>query len=344
MNMTYLTPQERQRLQALHRVEKKKVVWDRIKTILALDEGFKPEEVARILLLSVPTVYRYMKEYQDEQKLTSHHKGSESHLNTEQTQALIKHLKEKTYLCVKEIAQYIQNQYGISYTRSGLTQWLHEHAFRYKKPYSVPCKIDVQKQKEFIEFYKKLRRMTQQQNIPLYFADGVHPQYQTQLAYGWLYKGSQKRLPNTPKQTRIHLMGGIEIASHHVQIKEFSSINKDAIQDFLHHLRNQHPLLTPIHIIWDNANDHKNSQVKAVAKELNIELHFLPPYSPNLNPIERLWHFMRKKILYNTYYQSFQAFKIAINHFFHSLSHFEEDIKSLITEKFHILAPPATTS
>ena len=41
-------------------------------------------------------------------------------------------------------------------------------------------------------------------------------------------------------------------------------------------------------------------------------MHFLPSYSPNLNPIERLWKFMYERILYNKYYEKFSEFKEAV--------------------------------
>ena len=50
----------------------------------------------------------------------------------------------------------------------------------------------------------------------------------------------------------------------------------------------------------------------AKAEELGIELLFLPPYSPNLNLIERLWKFVKKDVLYSKYYDNFESFKQAI--------------------------------
>ena len=49
-------------------------------------------------------------------------------------------------------------------------------------------------------------------------------------------------------------------------------------------------------------------------------MHFLPPYSPNLNPIERLWKWMKERVIYNTYYECFEEFKGAILGFFAVLS------------------------
>ncbi len=62
----------------------------------------------------------------------------------------------------------------------------------------------------------------------------------------------------------------------------------------------------------DNARYQKCALVIETAKHLNIELLFLPAYSPNLNLIERLWKFVKKQCLYSIYYPDFASFKVAI--------------------------------
>lgn len=69
----------------------------------------------------------------------------------------------------------------------------------------------------------------------------------------------------------------------------------------------------PISIVLDNARYQRCQAVDAFAKELGIELLFLPSDSPNLNLIERLWKFVKKKCLYNIYYETFEEFKAGIN-------------------------------
>lgn len=68
----------------------------------------------------------------------------------------------------------------------------------------------------------------------------------------------------------------------------------------------------PLTVVLDNARYQRCAQVVALAASLHIELCFLPPYSPNLNLIERLWKFVKKQCLYSTYYADFAAFKTAI--------------------------------
>ena len=77
---------------------------------------------------------------------------------------------------------------------------------------------------------------------------------------------------------------------------------------------------TKIHVFCDNAPYYRNKAVTEYLKESKIQLHFLPPYSPNLNPIERLWKWMKERIVYNTYYEHFEDFKLAILNFFSMLS------------------------
>jgi transposase len=73
------------------------------------------------------------------------------------------------------------------------------------------------------------------------------------------------------------------------------------------------------------------------AKELNIELLYLPPYSPNLNLIERLWRFVKKQVLYSKYYDSFNTFRNSINTCLSELgTRFKNEMQSLMTMNFQL--------
>ena len=68
----------------------------------------------------------------------------------------------------------------------------------------------------------------------------------------------------------------------------------------------------PITVVLDNARYQKCKVVFALTQALNIELLYLPSYSPHLNLIERLWKFVRNQCLYSRYYANFDDFKNAI--------------------------------
>lgn len=71
---------------------------------------------------------------------------------------------------------------------------------------------------------------------------------------------------------------------------------------------------------------------------MNIEILFLPPYSPNLNLIERLWKFTKKKVLYGKFYESPELFHAAIRTFFEQINQkYTNELETLLTLKFQIV-------
>jgi transposase len=79
-------------------------------------------------------------------------------------------------------------------------------------------------------------------------------------------------------------------------------------------------LTGPITLVLDNARYQRNAVVEALAKELGIKLLFLPSYSPNLNLIERLWKFIKRRALYGRYHPTFAEFQAAIQEVLDGLS------------------------
>jgi transposase len=91
----------------------------------------------------------------------------------------------------------------------------------------------------------------------------------------------------------------------------------------------------PIRLVLDNARYQHCALVMDLAKSLSIDLLFLPSYSPNLNLIERLWRFIKKKALYARHYDTFEAFRGAIDGCLDKIpTEHGEELKSLMTHKF----------
>ena len=91
-----------------------------------------------------------------------------------------------------------------------------------------------------------------------------------------------------------------------------------------------------IHIVLDNARYQKCEIVTSLAKELAIDLVYLPPYSPNLNLIERLWKFTKGKLRVK-YYSNFKSFREAIDSIIDGTSTvFKDQVTSLIGEKIQL--------
>ena len=71
-------------------------------------------------------------------------------------------------------------------------------------------------------------------------------------------------------------------------------------------------MVGPVTLVLDNARYQRNKVVQALAAELSIRLLFLPSYSPNLNLIERLWGFAKRRSVYGRYHPDFASFRAAI--------------------------------
>ncbi|EMM4086084.1 IS630 family transposase, partial [Shigella flexneri] len=95
-----------------------------------------------------------------------------------------------------------------------------------------------------------------------------------------------------------------------------------------------------IHVILDGAGYHRSQLVKDWAEVVNIQLHYLPPYSPNLNPIERMWKLMNEHARNNRYFSSTREFRDAIFEFFsHTLPGIADSLASRINDHFQVLKP-----
>ena len=142
--------------------------------------------------------------------------------------------------------------------------------------------------------------------VRVYFCDGVH------LIYG--YEGGKywckKRVcvKSAYGRKRVNCLGFMDAVSHKVEtVMNDTYLNADSVCEGLKKLR-QNALDEWLYVVLDNAAYQRCKKVKSCAAELNINLIYLPPYSPNLNLIERLWKFLRRKVLANKYYTSFQCF------------------------------------
>lgn len=145
----------------------------------------------------------------------------------------------------------------------------------------------------------------------LYFMDAAHFVLSPYLGYIWCFIRQFIKAPAGRK--RYNVLGALDAISHEVvTITNDSYINAISVCELLLKI-SQKNLTIPVTIVLDNARYQKCQVVKELADKLNIELLYLPPYSPNLNIIERLWKFIKNECLYSQYYENFDGFKKAIS-------------------------------
>lgn len=344
--MQFLSDQERVQLRAQHKPERDGRVRDRIKAVLLADDGWTPQQIAKVLLISDQAVREHIHEYKQSQKLKPQSGGSEEKLAPEQSKRLAAHLEMHTYLYVKDIVAYVETTFKVTYTVAGMRHWLKRHNFSYKKPALVPGKADKERQQQWLSEYERLR-----QGLPadetIGFIDGVHPTHNVQPAFGWIRTGVRKEISANTGRGRINLSGMIDVIGYNVIIQEDQTLNAEATIQFIRKIEDAYPTKRKIHIFCDNAPYYRNKTVQQHLKSSRVKLHFLPPYSPNLNPIERLWKWMKERVIYNAYYEHFDEFKAAVMGFFSVLSTVSEGstlgqaLRIRVRDKFSPIGAPA---
>lgn len=335
----FLTNDERLILEEAHRASREKRQADKIKVVLLLNKGWDISIVAEALLIDKATVYRYLNTYQDEgvnRLIGSRYKGGISKLSPQQGSQLCRHLKDHTYPNTKLIVKYIQETYHITYTPEGIVHLLHRLGLVYKKTKQVPGRSDPDKQRQFIEETYKRIKSEKAPDDKIYFMDGTHPCHNSIPSFGWIPKGEIKGLPSNTGRKRLNINGAIDI-SHLDFVFRDDTINADSTINLLSQLEKRNPYATNIYVITDNARYNHSKKVKEFIKTSRICLIYLPPYSPNLNLIERLWRFFHKKILYNRYYETFTRFRQSCISFFKNIHQYKDELISLLTEKFQII-------
>ena len=128
------------------------------------------------------------------------------------------------------------------------------------------------------------------------FSDAVHPEHQSRPAHGWFPKGQKTALKAASGRKRLNIQGALDLETFQFTFVEGEKINAETTRQMLEKLEAKNPAMKAIHVFLDNARYHHAKILKPwlESSERRIKLHFLPPYAPHLNPIERLWSVMHK--------------------------------------------------
>ncbi len=174
----------------------------------------------------------------------------------------------------------------------------------------------------------------------LLFLDPMHQIHNNENDYAWQpkgLKGTKQVLANTGRK-RLNIIGAINPVSLEPTILlTEENCSAEVIEAFLEEVKIQYNQAKTICIILDNARYQRSSIVQTTAKFFNIDLIYLPPYSPNLNLIERLWRYFKKEVMKNKYYSDYSSFENAVETFFTQFSSRMKELKSLLNFKFGII-------
>ena len=277
-------------------------------------QGSSHHEIARLTGISANTLRAHLRQYQADgidglNQLHYHPPQSElaSHRQT-----IEDYFKEHPPATIKQAAEEIYQLTGIRRSETRVRAFLKSIGIKRMKVGHIPAKADGKKQQAFKE--EKLQPRLDQAAAgqrAVFFVDAAHFVLAPFLGFLWSFTRIFIKAPAGRK--RFNVLGALNAITHElIMVQNDSYINALSVCDLLRCIAAL-GVTVPITLVLDNAKYQKCQIVYQLAQTLDIELLYLPAYSPNLNLIERLWKFVKKKCLYSKYYAEFADFKAAIS-------------------------------
>lgn len=341
----FLTSEGRAHLEALvKRPSERHGVARRANAILLLDDGLNCEAVARVLYLDDDTVRGWHERFARDGAAALRAfgwKGTAGKLTRDQEAELSQVLSAGFFASTAAVIALIGSRFGIGYSKAGVIKLLHRLGFCYRKPKGLPAKADAAAQEAFVAHYEALLNGLMDDEV-VYFADAVHPEYQSRPAHGWVKRGERPAVRRGKGRQRMNLMGALDLETFDLQLVETLKMTTDTTIDLLARLERANPDKRSIHVVLDRAPVHRGEAVRTWLErpQCRIRLHFLPAYAPNLNAIERLWKLMHEHVTHNRYHASFRAFADAVMGFFKTtLPANWQSFRDTVNDNFHIVRP-----
>ena len=328
--------------QELRKIQKKKHLHPRryrkVTVLIMLHQGHSVAVIEAALGLDDNTIRRYVKGYQKRgltDYLADGYIPCSGKLSEAQAQELSWHLEEYLYEDAASVCLHVEEEFGVVYSVSGMTDLLHRLGFVYKKTKAVPQKADEQAQLDFLnQQLPSILEEVEQGQAVMYFSDGCHPTHNTKTGRGWIRKGQDFELDCNSGRKRLNINAAVNaLKPEHLVYDIADSVNAQSTQRLCRQLLRKHREKT-IYLICDNARYNRNKMLQDWVKDKRIEFVFLPPYSPNLNLIERLWRLLRKEAINSVYYDTYSKFKEGIINFLDNAKSYKEELRSLLTLNF----------
>jgi transposase len=309
----------------------------RKKSLVLLLHSWKiaTKDVSELIDVSENTTRSYLREYQTGglQKTTEvRFRKPQSQLNPydEQIKQLI---DERPCSTMKQICALVHENLGIYLKPSAMRVHLKQLGAKYRKVGGIPAKANIQAQEQFKKEKMEPRlEEAKRGKREVYFVDAAHFVLGAFLACVWCFVRRFVRTPSGRK--RFNVLGAINAVTHKfVMVTNDTYITSREVGKLLRKLAATST--KPVTVILDNARYQRCKYVTGIARNLNIELLFLPPYSPNLNLIERLWKIVKKHCLNARYHSDFSQFQFTIMDFLkHMNKRHSDELNSTLTLKF----------
>src|SRR3954451_15358877 len=342
MKTIQLTPQQRQDISERRRQAQDRRIFQRLSAVLWSDDGRSREEIAQLVGVSTRQVGQWLRIFRNkglDELCTLHYQGDPGRLGPAQVKRIRQEIETGVFHNAEQIRTRVEATFGVTYSASGVKDLLRRIGAGYHKVSGFFWKANVKKQKQFVRKYRRHKREAGP-GTRRYFVDACHPVWGVGLLYScWLLTGQRLHVGVGNGRKRLNILGAYCPDDHdYVDLRlTKENITGEQFVQLLEKLLARHPDTEKFLLYLDNARYYSKPCVKQwLAAHREFRLVPLPAYSPNLNLIERLWKFLRKKAL-NRWHETFEEMQGAVAEVLDHLGDYRDELATLMVERFAIV-------
>jgi putative transposase len=230
------------------------------------------------------------------------------------------------------LAEHLAAETGLRLDESRIRYYLHAHDYELLRPVLTVASPDPDYDSKRVRI-EALQRQAEAGEIDLYYEDEIDLALLPTITHCWCKRGHQRKI-ETPRQNQkrygaglIHWVSGklYWATSEHKDNALFRSVLSQVLEPSEGVCRRK------VYVVIDNYRIHFAQPVLALltAHADQIELVSLPTYSPQLNPVERFWKHLRRKVTHNAFFQTIERLLDAVTGFFQQLAAHPDIVRSV---------------
>jgi len=230
----------------------------------------------------------------------------------------------------KVVRQFVREQFRVTLGRSSCLNYLHRLGFVLKRPKKRLLKANPERRAIFVRGYALLRAMAAATGAKIFFVDEAHFYADVDLRGKWVLKGEPALVGSTSPRygEKASYYSAVCLETGEVEAMELDGNScAETSVTFLQQLRANHA--APLIVIWDNGPAHGGDALRAylTTPDLRLRLVRLPAYSPDFNPDEAIWGWIREEVTANTCFGTKTNVQQHVGQFFHDIAHRTDEVK-----------------
>jgi transposase len=230
----------------------------------------------------------------------------------------------------KVVRAFCTERFGVTLGRSSCLNYLRRLGFVVRRPKKRLLKADEKRRETFVDEYVALRREAARTGAKHFFVDEAHFYADVDLRGKWVLKGAPALVDSTSPRygEKASYYSAVCVETGEVEALPLAgNSTAETSAAFLDHLRGRHP--APLVVFWDNAPTHGGDPIRAylATPGLRLRLVRLPAYSPDFNPDEAIWDWVREEVTANTCFGTAANVRAHVDPFLAGLSRRADEVK-----------------